>query len=129
VAKERQKFYICKHCGNIISFIEKSGVPVICCGEEMTQLKANTSDGAKEKHVPVIKTQGNMVTIEVGSTLHPMVPEHHISWIYIQTSKGGQRKILDPVGKPQATFLLTDDDRLEIAYEYCNLHGLWKAEI
>lgn len=128
MAVERQKFCICEICGNIITYIEDTGVPVVCCGEEMTVLDANTSDGAHEKHVPVIKTEGNKVTVEVGSTIHPMIPQHHISWIYIQTSKGGQHKILDPVGEPVAVFLLDDDDVLEIAYEYCNLHGLWKAE-
>ncbi|NLA73561.1 MAG: desulfoferrodoxin [Clostridiales bacterium] len=129
MAVERQKFYICKHCGNIISYIENSGVPVICCGEEMAELKAGVSDGAYEKHVPDVKVEGNKVSVQVGSTLHPMVPEHYISWIYIQTSQGGQRKILDKTGEPTAVFMLTDDDKLEIVYEYCNLHGLWKAEV
>jgi superoxide reductase len=103
-------------------------VPIICCGEEMTLLEANTTDASVEKHVPVIKVDGNKVTVEIGSTPHPMIEQHYIQWIYIQTEKGGQRKILTPNDPPRAEFMLTDDDKLEIAFEYCNLHGLWKAD-
>lgn len=126
--REEQKFYICKHCGNIISFVYSSGVPVVCCGEEMTEIIPNTVDASSEKHVPVIKVDGSRVTVDIGSAPHPMVPEHYITWVYIQTLKGGQRKLLSPGDKPTAEFLLTDDDRLIAAYEYCNLHGLWKAD-
>lgn len=126
--REEQKFYICKKCGNIIGLINNAGVPLVCCGEEMTELVPNTVDAAKEKHVPVIKTEGRKVTIEIGSVEHPMTEQHYIMWVYIQTAKGGQRRILTPDDKPVATFYLAEDDKLEIAYEYCNLHGLWKAE-
>ena len=93
----------------------------------MTELKANTSDGATEKHVPIIKKDGNKVTVEVGSVPHPMLPEHYIQWIYIETKNGGQRKALEPGMEPKATFTLIDDE-IVAAYEYCNLHGLWKAD-
>jgi len=129
MAVERQKFYLCKHCGNIISYIENSGVPVVCCGEEMTEITAKTADSAVEKHVPVVTVNGNTVIVDVGSVPHPMTPEHHISWVYIQTSKGGQRKILNAGEKPRITFSITDDDEVEIVYEYCNIHGLWKNEL
>jgi len=125
--EDRQKFFICEHCGNIIGFLKASGVSVVCCGEEMKELVANTQDASTEKHVPVITKEGNLVTVTVGSTLHPMVEKHWIEWVYIQTKKGGQRKQLFPGEQPVATFALTDDDEMEIAYEYCNLHGLWKA--
>ena len=127
--KEQQKFYICKHCGNIIGLINNAGVPLICCGEEMTELVSNTTDAAVEKHVPVIKVDGNIITIDIGSAPHPMTEEHHISWVYIQTEKGGQRKTFAPNDKPSVKFSLTDDDKLQIAFAYCNLHGLWKAEV
>lgn len=129
IAMARQEFYICKHCGNIIGLINNAGVPLICCGEKMTELVPNTTDAAIEKHVPVIKIDGNTVTIDIGSVPHPMTEEHHISWVYIQTEKGGQRKSLVPKDKPAVEFALTKDDKLEMAFVYCNLHGLWKAEI
>lgn len=127
--REEQKFYICKHCGNIIGLINNAGVPLVCCGEKMTELVPNTTDAAAEKHVPVIKTEGSKVTVEIGSVAHPMTEQHYIAWVYIQTEKGGQRKELVPGEKPSAEFILTDDDKLESAYAYCNLHGLWKATV
>lgn len=129
MAKERQKFFICKQCGNVIGLINNSGVPIECCGEKTTELIANTTDAAKEKHVPVVITEDNKITVKIGSIPHPMTQEHHISWVYIQTEKSGQRKNLDVKGEPVATFLLTPDDKMEIAFAYCNLHGLWKAEV
>ncbi len=126
--KEDQKFYICKHCGNIVGKIEDSGVPLVCCGEKMAELVPNTTDASQEKHVPVIKLDGAKVTIDIGSVPHPMTEEHHISWVYLQTEKGGQRKNLEHTGAPSVTFALTDDDKLVSVFAYCNLHGLWKAD-
>jgi superoxide reductase len=123
------KFFICKHCGNLIGMIHASGQPIICCGEEMTELIANTNDGAYEKHVPVIEISGNTVTVKVGSVAHPMLAEHHIAWIYLKTKEGGQRKCLEIGAEPIATFALTEGDEVLAAYEYCNLHGLWVAEV
>ena len=75
------KFYICKHCGNIIAYVRSSGVPVVCCGEPMQEIIPGTTDGALEKHVPVIEVEGNKVTVRVGAVEHPMLPEHYIEWI------------------------------------------------
>lgn len=122
------RFFICKHCGNIITMMDDQGVPVLCCGEKMTELNANTSDGAAEKHVPVIETEGSKVTVSVGSAAHPMLPEHHIAWIYLYTNLGGQFKYLEVGAEPKAFFALSEGESLKAAYEYCNLHGLWKAE-
>ena len=123
------RFYRCKHCGNIIGKIYDSGVPVVCCGENMYELVANTTDAATEKPVPVIKVEGNLVTVTVGSVEHPMLDNHFIQWIYLQTKQGGQRKSLKPGDKPQVVFALAPNDEAVAAYEYCNLHGLWKAEV
>lgn len=123
------KFYICKKCGNIVGMVHASGVPLVCCGEEMAELVANTVDAAKEKHVPVVTVSGSTVTVKVGSVEHPMLPEHSIQWVYLETVKGGQRKCLSPGEKPEAVFSLTADDKAIAAYEYCNLHGLWKTSI
>lgn len=129
MAKERQRFFICKHCGNIIGLINNAGVPLVCCGEKMTELFPNTTDAAVEKHVPVVRIDGGKVNITIGSVLHPMTEEHHISWVYIQTKTGGQRKNLDIGSTPSVDFLLTEDDQVEAVYAYCNLHGLWMTEI
>ena len=120
-------FYKCAHCGNSIAHINDSGVRVVCCGEEMKPLIPNTTDAAGEKHVPVIKQEGNLVTVSVGSVAHPMLEAHYIQWIILETKQGRQRKMLKAGEKPVAVFALTDGDEVVAAYEYCNLHGLWSA--
>ena len=122
------KFYVCEHCGNKITFVESKGVPVMCCGQKMNEIIPGTSDGAAEKHVPVIKQEGQKVIVEVGSVEHPMVDVHYIEWIILQTEKGVQRRNLLPGEKPKAEFILAEDDKVVAAYEYCNLHGFWKAD-
>jgi len=121
------KYYICEHCGNLIAMVKNTGVPVMCCGQKMTELVPGTSDGAAEKHVPVYQVNGNVVTVSVGSVEHPMLAEHDIEWIALQTKQGVQRKALHPGDKPSACFALCDGDEVEAVYAYCNLHGLWKA--
>ena len=120
------KFYLCEHCGNIIEFVKESGVPVMCCGQKMTELVPGTSDGAYEKHVPVVTIDEDKVTVEVGSVEHPMVEAHYIQWIAIETTRGSQRVKLQYTDKPIAEFKLADGEEFVAAYEYCNLHGLWK---
>lgn len=94
----------------------------------MTELVAGAVDAAKEKHVPVIAKDGNLVTVTVGSVEHPMIPEHYIQFIILETSAGYQKKDLKPGEKPAATFALAPGETAVAAYEYCSLHGLWKAE-
>ena len=107
--------------------VEDKGVPGVCCGQRMTELVAGTSDGAREKHVPVYEVNGNTVHVKVGEVAHPMIPEHYIEWIALQTKNGVQRKELKPGEKPEANFALCDGDEVAAVYAYCNLHGLWKA--
>ena len=120
------RFFRCENCGNIIVKIEDSGVPVFCCGRAMTELVPGTSDGAAEKHVPVTEQDGNRVTVKVGSVAHPMLEDHHISFIVLETDKGFSVKKLDHTGTPEAVFMLADGETVTAAYEYCNIHGLWK---
>ena len=122
------RFFICEHCGNIVEMVKDNGVPVMCCGKKMTELIPGTSDGAAEKHVPVVTVDGNKVSVMVGEVEHPMVEAHYIEWIAIETSKGVQRKMLKPEQAPKAEFMLMDGESVEAVYAYCNLHGLWKAE-
>ena len=121
------KFYICKHCGNIVAMVKESGAPISCCGEKMSEIIPGTTDAAVEKHVPVIEVNGNTVTVTVGEVIHPMTPEHYIEWIAISTNKGNQRKPLKPGEEPKACFALCEGEQVEAAYAYCNLHSLWKA--
>ncbi len=125
---EETKFLICKHCGNIVGMIKNSGVPIVYCGEEMQELVANTVEASQEKHIPVLEIEAEKVTVTVGSTIHPMMPEHHIEWIYLITTSGRQRKCLAVDGEPKAIFFLAPGEKVIAAYELCNLHGLWKAE-
>ena len=104
------------------------GVPVVCCGEKMTELIAGTSVGAHEKHVPAFEVNGNKVSVKVGSVEHPMMEKHYIQWILIETNFGTHCRSLTPEDKPEAEFFLADGEKLIAVYEYCNLHGLWKAE-
>ena len=122
------KFYVCAHCGNIITFVKDSGVPVMCCGEKMQEIVPGTVDAAVEKHLPVLSVEGSKVTVQVGSVEHPMAPEHFIEWIVLETSAGSQMKALTPGEKPQAVFALADGEKAVAAYAYCNLHGPWKTE-
>ena len=123
------KFYVCKHCGNIITYLNNAGVPVVCCGEKMSELIPGTTDAAVEKHVPAVSIDGNVVTVKVGEVEHPMVDVHYIQWIVLQTNQGNLIKNLQPNQPPVATFVLADGEQAIAAYEYCNLHGLWKKEI
>ena len=121
-----QKFYVCEHCGNIVAVVKASGVPVMCCGQEMTQIIPGTTDAAVEKHVPVYEVKDGKVYVKVGEVEHPMIDAHFIEWISIQTNKGNQRKALSPNEKPEAVFAICEDETVEAVYAYCNLHGLWK---
>lgn len=122
------RFFKCMHCGNIVGVIHNTGVPMMCCGEEMTELVPGTVDASREKHVPVVTLAGNTVKVSIGEAEHPMVEDHFIQWVYLQTDRGGQRKCLRPNEKPQVTFALCDEKPLAV-YEYCNLHGLWKTDL
>ena len=121
------KFYRCNHCGNVIEKHVDSKVPVVCCGEKMQELVANTVDASTEKHVPVVtKVDDCTIKVQVGSVEHPMLPEHHISFIYVETENGGMK--INLTDKPEAKFCTCADKPVAV-YEYCNLHGLWKTEL
>ncbi len=123
-------FYRCNGCGNFVTFLgEKTACTPKCCGEPMTELVPNTTDAAQEKHVPVVQVEGNTVTVCVGSAAHPMLEEHFIQFVVLETSNGFQKRELAPGQEPKAVFALAEGEKAIAAYEYCNLHGLWKTEI
>ncbi len=122
-----QKFYICERCGNMMAAVKESGVPVMCCGQKMTLIVPGTVDAAQEKHVPVYRVEGNQVVVNVGAVAHPMLPEHYIEWVSLQSKFGNQRKALQPGQQPEVCFALCEGDEVQAVYAYCNLHGLWKS--
>ena len=121
------KFYRCSRCGQIVAIVKETGVPVVCCGEAMEEVVPGTVDASLEKHVPVFTVDKNTVHVQIGSVAHPMLPEHYIEWVAIETKLGNQRKQLNPGDEPKACFSLCDGDEVKAVYAYCNLHSLWKA--
>lgn len=121
------KFYVCEHCGNIVTFVKSSGVPVMCCGQKMTEIVPGTTDAAVEKHVPVVKAEGAQVTVTVGAVEHPMLPEHYIPLIAAVTEDTVVMKFPKPGDKPELRTFQYGEGKLT-AYELCNLHGFWKGE-
>lgn len=122
------KFYRCRHCGNVIQKVVDRRVPVVCCGEKMEELVANTSDGAGEKHVPIIERNGDMLTVFVGEVPHPMIKEHYITHIFVEYDNKLLIAALRYDNEPHAQFHIGDFKGKVTVYEYCNIHGLWKAE-
>ena len=123
------KLLKCAICGNIVEMVEDHKVPVMCCGKPMAELKANTTDGALEKHVPVAEIVDGNVVVKVGSVEHPMLPEHYITMILVEFGGHVYRANLSAGQKPEAVFALNGYKGLVTVYEFCNLHGLWKTEI
>ena len=123
------KFYICETCKNIITKIVDSKVPVVCCGKPMKELVPGAVDGALEKHVPAVTIEESIVKVQIGEVTHPMLAEHYIQFIALETKNGCQIKNLKAGDEPKAEFILADGDEVVAVYEYCNLHGLWVKEI
>ena len=123
------KFYICRHCGNIITKLTSSKVPLHCCGQPMELLEAGVTDAATEKHVPVVTVEGNLVKVAVGAVPHPMVEEHFIQWVAVETERDALVHWFHPGEAPEAVFALAEGQQVKAVYAYCNLHGLWKKDL
>ena len=123
---KKLQVYKCDVCGNIVEMIHGGEGELVCCGEPMKLSKENTVDAAKEKHVPVIEKTADGYKIVVGSVLHPMEEKHFIEWVELIADGTAYRKFLTAGGKPEATFCI--EAQKVTAREYCNLHGLWKAQ-
>ena len=121
---EIRGIYVCEKCGNIVEVLTDGGGTLVCCGATMVQQKENTVDAAREKHIPVVTVEGNKMTVQVGSTLHPMAAEHWIMWIEVQEGDKLKRAVLKPGDEPKAEFCTKCGEYTVRAY--CNLHGLWK---
>lgn len=121
------KIMQCAHCGNQMFVLNDGGVPMICCGEEMQEVQAGTTDAALEKHVPAVQVDGNTMHVTVGEVAHPMLAEHFIQWIAVEQGDKIQFARLHPEEQAKATFTF-EPGKAYTVYEYCNLHGLWKTE-
>ncbi len=124
--KAAVKFFKCEICGNMVGLIKNGGGQLVCCGQPMTLLEANTFDASKEKHVPVAIRKDGKIYVEVGSDAHPMTEQHYIEWIAVVTDNGTERISLSPGDQPKAVFC--DKENADV-YAYCNLHGLWKSDV
>mgnify|MGYP005957348387 CR=1 FL=1 len=123
------EFFACEHCGEIAVKVKDQGAPLACCGQPMKRMKPGVSDGAAEKHVPAVSVEGDAVRVQVGEAPHPMLAEHWIEWIALETDRGFALRRLHPGEAPKAGFRLAEGERARAVYEFCNLHGLWKADI
>ncbi|GHV00454.1 superoxide reductase [Clostridia bacterium] len=123
------KFFKCEHCGNVTVLLVPVGVPMTCCGQRMSELAVNQGDAPGGKHIPAVTVKGNGVSVMIGEQEHPMLPDHRIEFVYLETAQGGQYKSPKIGRKPEAEFTLATGDTPIAAYEYCNLHGLWKKDI
>jgi len=110
----------------MVALIKNGGGTLVCCGQDMKKLEANSTDAATEKHVPVVVKEDGKIKVTVGSTIHPMLDAHYIEWIALDTGDRLQIAYLKPGMEPKAEF---EDAAAGTVYEYCNLHGLWKADI
>lgn len=122
--------YKCELCGNIVEVIHAGGGELSCCGQAMKKFEEKTADGSKEKHVPLIEKTDKGYKVTVGSTLHPMTPEHYIEWIELTVGDSKvQRVYLKPGDEPVANFQICAKcfDKPVSAREFCNVHGLWKS--
>ncbi|TDX47831.1 desulfoferrodoxin [Orenia marismortui] len=126
MANQLREIYKCEHCGNVVEFVQAGPAPLVCCGENMVKLEAQTEDAANEKHVPVVEEIEGGVKVTVGTTLHPMTEEHLIRFIEVLTEDKVLRAELKAGDKPVAEFKVSKDEIVEVR-EFCNIHGLWKA--
>ena len=120
------RVFRCKKCGQMVMMLKKSKCDMYCCEEAMEELIPGTTDAAVEKHVPVYEVKDNKVYVTVGDVIHPMMEQHYIEWIVLETKNGIQKKDLTPKDEPKAIFPLIEGDSVIAVYEYCNLHGLWR---
>lgn len=124
----KANFYICPTCGNLVYTVHNAGVPLLCCGQKMQKLEPNTVEVSGEKHLPVAALEGDTLHVSVGSVEHPMVAEHMIQWIFVETEQGGQIRYLQASQAPKADFVLGGEKPVAV-YAYCNLHGLWMTAL
>lgn len=128
---DKQCFYFCTVCGNIVEKVHDSGNELMCCMRTMMELKPGEGGGNPDHHIPICKVeeQGeNTVKITIGKDPHPMEESHYIQWVQIITDKGEVRRCLKPGDKPEVTIHLCEGEKIKGIYSYCNMHKLWEAK-
>jgi superoxide reductase len=123
---QKLQIYKCNQCGNVVEVVHGGAGQLVCCGDPMELLAEQTTEMAKEKHVPVIERIDGGFRVEVGSVPHPMVEEHHIEWIELLVNGNTYMRFLDAGDRPEAVFMIETDSE-PTAREHCNVHGLWKG--
>lgn len=122
----RNEVYKCNVCGNIVEVLHAGVGKLVCCEQPMQLMTENTTDAAKEKHVPVVEKVAGGIKVSVGSVAHPMEEKHYIEWIEVIADGKAYRQFLAPGQAPEAVFPIEATSSIT-AREYCNLHGLWKS--
>lgn len=125
MATKRLQVYKCEVCGNMVEMVHAGAGTLVCCNQNMTLMEAGVTDGATEKHVPVVEKIDGGFKVTVGAVNHPMEEKHYVEWIEVIADGQAYRQFLNPGDAPVATFMTTATT--VTAREYCNLHGLWKA--
>lgn len=123
------KFFICPVSKEIVAVVDDKGYVPELGGKPMAELIPGSVEASTEKHIPVAEVNGSSVRVKVGSAAHPMLPEHFIEWVLLVTNEGRHRKSLKAGDAPEVEFAMTKDEKPLAVYAYCNLHGLWKADL
>ena len=125
---KRHQVYKCNICGNIVEVLHEGGGTLVCCAQDMVLFEEKKEEEGNEKHLPVVKVEGNKVIVEVGSVPHPMEEVHYIEWIEVINGDESKKVFLKPNQEPKAEFLFENIGELRVR-EYCNLHGLWETVV
>lgn len=120
------KLYKCKHCGTVFEMIYSGESP---CMDKFEEIYPNSTEGATEKHIPIVHVDGSTIKVRVANLPHPMEEKHWITSIFVIYNNHVLRKDLTPNDIPEAEFNVGNYHGEILVYEYCNLHGLWKTGI
>lgn len=123
------EFYKCNICGNFVEIVLPGAGELVCCGQPMERMReqSNAEEMLGEKHVPVVSKNGEELEVRVGEIPHPMIDEHYIQFIEVNSldKRYVKRKYLYPHEEPVLKYKC-NCDKVE-ARELCNIHGLWTS--
>ena len=111
---KKLKFYMCPHCGNLLTSTVEAAVS--CCGKTLAPLEARKADEAHGLNVEVIENEF-FVTSE-----HEMTKEHYISFLALLT---GDTLVLKKQYPEWGMDTRLPMLRYGTLYWYCTEHGLF----